>query len=126
MKSVIIIENDDQYAMCLQGWLFGTDYEVYCVINNLQMANKVLNNYVPDIIILDASMLQKTEEYILDLSVIKPQNILLMVGSEWQPTPSNKAYNKIIEPFDRMELLRSLDEIQTTVKLVLKSTLNLS
>jgi two-component SAPR family response regulator len=111
-KTIIIIANDDIQAMCLQVWLFGTVYEVYCVINNLLMASKVLFNFVPDIIILEANMLQKTELYSLDLSVIKPQNIVLLIGGQEQSTFGQTNYKTLIEPFDREELLRTLDEIQ--------------
>lgn len=115
LKTIVIIDNDDTQAICLQVWLFGTTYEVYCVINNLKMANKVLNNFVPDILMLQANMLQKTEQYCLDLSKIKPQSIVLLQG-EGQPIFQKNNYKTLTEPFDRNELLSTLDEMQFGLK----------
>jgi hypothetical protein len=120
-KTLNIFANNYLQAICLQLWLFGTAYDVCCVIINLPMANQVLSNFVPDIIILEANMLHQTEQHSLDLSEIKSQNIVLWVGGEGQPTLGNNTFKRLIEPFDREELLRILDEIPIEVKLETKA-----
>ena len=98
--------------MLIQLFLFGTEYEVYCVINNQLMANRVLSNFVPDIILIQASMLCKTLQNTLNLSKLQPKNIILLVGEQEEAKDIESIYKLIKNPFDKNDLFQILDEVE--------------
>ena len=97
--------------MCIQIWLFGTEYQVLQVISNCHTVNQVLANDVPDIILIEANMFSKVWQHTPNFIELISLNIIMLLGKE-EPHKSNEYLFKFLrEPFDRNDLLKLLDKV---------------